>query len=102
MTINTIHIEVAFATKNKQIIKSLEIPQDTSVTNAIVLSKIADEFADEFKDFDFSDTANLHIGIFGRKIDVLTYKLKLQDRIEIYRKLSKTPNQRRLERKNTK
>ena len=101
MTINTMHIEVVFATKDKQIIKSLEIPQNTSVIDAIILSKIADEFADEFKDFDFSDTANLHIGIFGRKIDVLTYQIKSQDRIEIYRKLSKTPNQRRLERKNS-
>ncbi len=97
MTINTIYIEVAFATKDKQIIKSLEIPQNTSVTNAILLSKIADEF----KDFDFSDTANLPIGIFGRKIDVITYQLTPRDRIEIYRKLSKTPNERRLDRKKT-
>lgn len=45
-----------------------------------------------------SDPTSLSVGIFGKKIDISTYVILDKDRIEIYRPLNKTPNQKRLER----
>lgn len=86
-----IEIEVAFASPKKQKIIKLNIDENASVIEAISLSNIQKEFP-EF------DILSMPVGIFGKKIDSLNYKLKNTDRIEIYRPLNKTPNQQRLER----
>ena len=92
---NTFNIEVAFATPEKQKIVSLIVNNNTTVFEAIEQSNIANEFPT----YSFSiGTTNLNIGVFGKKIDPSSYKLKPLDRIEIYRPLNKTPNQKRLER----
>ena len=94
-TISILNIEVAFATPEKQKIIKLIVKNTTSVFEAITQSNIALEFPT----YSFTpDTPNLNIGIFGKKIDPQTYKLKPNDRIEIYRPLNKSPNQNRLER----
>lgn len=89
-------IEVAYATLEKQIIISIKVNSQTTVLEAIIHSKIYLHFpnSDNLKHID----NNTPIGIFGKKINVNTYKLNHKDRIEIYRPLAKTPNQRRLER----
>lgn len=91
-----ITVEVAYATPEKQIIIPLQVNIDTTITDAIVMSQIASYFSE--LDIAREDLLNLPIGIFGKKIDINTYYLQDHDRIEIYRPLNKTPNQKRLER----
>lgn len=87
-----IKIEVAFATAELQKIIPLELESECTLLEAIQLSKI-NQF---FPDYDFSQ---LPLGIFGKRIfKPEEYQLKNGDRIEIYRSLNKTPNQKRLER----
>lgn len=96
-----IDIEVAYALPNLQKIIALQVPIGTTVFDAIRLSGIGNFF----KDVDLLKEQNIHnasIGIFGRKIDPNAYVLQDKDRIEIYRPLTKTPNQKRLERAHTK
>ena len=90
-----IQLEVAYATPKKQLVVSISVSDDATILNAIKLSNITSEFS-ELKNLVLDET--LKVGIFGKKIDVLAYKLQEHDRIEIYRPLAKTPNQRRLER----
>ncbi|MCC2624657.1 MAG: RnfH family protein [Burkholderiales bacterium] len=90
-----INIEVAYATPEEQLIIPINVPDDISVLEAINLSAIAKHFPEHQLD---QLDSNSPIGIFGKKINITTYQLKDNDRIEIYRPLAKTPNQRRLER----
>lgn len=87
-------IEVAYATPDKQVVLSLNITSSVSVIEAIYLSGIKQKFPQ----LDISNPQKLCVGIFGKKIDIKTYTLQANDRIEIYRPLAKTPNERRLER----
>ena len=94
-----ITIEVAFATPKKQKIIKLTVEENIAVLEAIKLSNIAKYFPDQGLDHIDPKAA---IGIFGKKIDISVYKLQDKDRIELYRSLNKTPNQKRLERAKTK
>lgn len=87
-------VEVVYATLEKQIIISLDITEGTTVADTIAMSKINLDFPE----LDISDPTSLSVGIFGKKIDISTYVILDKDRIEIYRPLNKTPNQKRLER----
>ncbi|MBP9743268.1 MAG: RnfH family protein [Burkholderiales bacterium] len=89
-----IQIEVAYATPDKQIVIPLNIANSISIIEAICLSGIEQKFSQ----LDLFDPQKLCVGIFGKKIDINTYVLQANDRIEIYRPLAKTPNERRLER----
>ncbi len=90
-----IKIEVAFATANKQCIKTLSF-EDEELKNLSIMQIIhLSDIALEFPDYDFTAN-NLHIGIFGKLIDKNLYQLQNKDRIEIYRKLILDPNQKRL------
>lgn len=87
-----IKIEVAFATAQLQKIISLELESECTLLEAIELSQI-NQF---FPEYDFTQ---LPLGVFGKRIfKPEEYKLKTGDRVEIYRSLNKTPNQKRLER----
>lgn len=87
-----INIEVAFATPEKQQIITLSVDENISISEIVQRSKLAELFP-EYK-FD-----ELSVGVFGKRIyDVDNYKINPNDRIEIYRPLNKTPNQKRLER----
>lgn len=87
-----IEIEVAFATPMLQKIIKLTVPANTKINEAIQLSEINKYFPEY-------DLVNMPVGIFGkRQFEAESYTLKASDRIEIYRPLSKTPNQKRLER----
>ena len=54
-------IEVAYATPAKQLIRVLEVSEDTQAEEAVRLSKISDEFPE-------IDLDNLKLGIFGKAI----------------------------------
>ncbi len=87
-----INIEVAYGICERQVVIPLTISNSTLVLEAIELSNIKSIFPE------LVEVNPNAIGIFGKKIDVTTYKLQQDDRIEIYRPLTKTPNQIRLER----
>ena len=87
-----IEIEVAFATPDLQKIIKTKIPSATKITEAIKISGINSYFPEY-------ELTNMPVGIFGkRQFEPENYNLKAGDRIEIYRQLAKTPNQKRLER----
>lgn len=90
-----LQLEVAYATPDKQLIIPISIQNNSTILAAIKQSNITNEFS-ELANLTLDDT--LKVGIFGKKVDISTYKLQDRDRIEIYRPLAKTPNQRRLER----
>lgn len=93
---NLITVEVAYATPDVQKIIRLNIMQDSHILQVILKSGITEFFPD------LTINAETPIGIFGKRIDINSYKLQDKDRIEIYRQLTKTPNERRLERANIK
>lgn len=88
-------IEVAFATPQLQKTIAIEVDENTTVIDAIAQSGIQ-QFFPEY------ELLNLAVGIFGKRIyDPQSYQIKAGDRIEIYRPLVQTPNQKRLERAKT-
>ena len=87
-----IKIEVAFVSSTLQKIIPLEIKATTSLADVVQLSGI-EQFFPEY------ELNQLPLGVFGKRIfKPESYQLKSGDRIEIYRPLNKTPNQKRLER----
>ena len=92
MASSIINVEVSYGTPEKQVVIPLTISDTISVLEAIELSNIKSTFPE------LTEINPNAIGVFGKKIDVNTYKLLQDDRIEIYRPLTKTPNQIRLER----
>ena len=92
MASSTINIEVAYGIPEKQVVIPLTVSDAISVLEAIELSNIKSTFQE------LAEINPNAIGVFGKKIDINTYKLLQDDRIEIYRPLTKTPNQIRLER----
>ncbi|MDP6653695.1 MAG: RnfH family protein [Gammaproteobacteria bacterium] len=95
----TIFVEVAYGTPEKQLIVALEVPVGTTAYEAVLLSKIADEFAT-------IDPENDPMGIFSSLLDGKTrpvpkeYVLQARDRVEIYRPLLIDPKQARVKRAN--
>jgi len=85
-----IHIEVAYAAPDKQVLLSLSVPQGTSVAGAIAQSAIQDEFPELKMDLKA-------VGIFSRKVP-LDHLLREGDRIEIYRPLMADPKEMRRQR----
>ena len=85
-----IHIEVAYATPEKQVILSLKVPEGTTLIDAASASGIAEEF-------DNLDLNASQMGIFGKVVPE-DYLLRAGDRIEIYRPLIADPKEVRKER----
>ncbi len=84
------HIEVAYALPEEQIILEVEAKEDITVAEAIELSGILQHFPD-------IDLSKNKVGIFG-KLTRLEAGLRAGDRIEIYRKLIADPKQARRQR----
>ncbi len=89
-------VEVTYATIKSQKVIKLTVAAGTSVFNAIIQSKIQ-QFYPELEDY-LHNPSSVSVGVFGKKINPHNYILQQHDRIEIYRALTKTPNQKRLER----
>jgi putative ubiquitin-RnfH superfamily antitoxin RatB of RatAB toxin-antitoxin module len=81
----TIHIEIAYATPDKQLIIEREIEPGTSPRKAVVESDIDRHFPE-------IDKANCDIGIFGKAVRP-DHELDNGDRIEIYRPLIADPKE---------
>ena len=83
----TIGVEVACATPEKQLILKIEVPLGTSAREAVELSGIEKEFPQ-------LDIPHSAIGVFGEVVQD-NCLLKQQDRVEVYRPLINDPRETR-------
>lgn len=83
----TIHIEVAYARPDTQVIIPVAVPIGTQAQEAIQLSGILNQFPE-------IDLSNTKIGIFSKIIKPDTV-LQERDRVEIYRPLLADPKDSR-------
>ncbi len=95
--IETIQVEVAYATPEKQLILSVEVPEGATAREAVELSGIVDHFPG-------IELARSAMGIFSKPLNGKAlptpenYILEPKDRVEIYRPLLLDPKQARLNR----
>ena len=89
MTDSMIRVEVVFATPERQILKTLELPQGATVAEAVARSGLQALFGDV--DFD-----QLDVGIWGR-VTERSRVLQADDRVELYRPLARDPRDARRE-----
>ena len=84
---NHIYVEVAYATKDREYLASIEVEKGSSIRTVILQSKILSIFLD-------IDLAKQKVGIFG-KVRSLTDQVEDGDRVEIYRSLIINPKEAR-------
>ena len=87
---DTIVVEVVYALPDTQILKRLEVPEGTTVFQAITLSDITTQFPE-------IDLTKNKFGIFCKLVKPETI-LRHQDRVEIYRPLIIDPKEARRKR----
>lgn len=85
---NMINVEVAFAERNKQTIKTLSVPAGTTAIEAVQLSAIREDFPQ------IADDDNIELGIFSKQC-AADKVLQPGDRVEIYRALLIDPKEAR-------
>ena len=88
--VETINIEVAYATPDVQVIKAVNVDAGTTAESAIIQSGLLENFPE-------IDLSENKIGIFGKVIKKDSI-LKAGDRIEIYRPLIADPKEIRRKR----
>jgi len=86
----TIHIEVAYAKPDKQVIVALDLPCETIVEQAIEISGLLKKFKE-------IELGKNKVGIFSKPCTLKT-KLREGDRVEIYRPLIADPKKIRKQR----
>lgn len=82
-----ISVEVAYATPEKQHLLSLDVPEGSSLRQAIERSGLLEQCPE-------IDLDSMKVGIWG-KIGKLDARLKARDRVEIYRPLKADPKEAR-------
>lgn len=85
-----IHVEVAYALPDQQVILDLDVPAGTTVEQAVKESGIVDSFPE-------IDIEKNKMGVFG-KLTRKDSELKQGDRVEIYRPLIADPKEVRRQR----
>jgi len=85
-----IHVEVAYALPDQQLILELDVPVGTTVEQAIKESAILDSYPE-------INLEKNKVGVFG-KLTKLVTELKSGDRVEIYRPLIADPKEVRRQR----
>ena len=87
-----ITVEVAYALPHEQKIVAVQVEEGSTAYDAVVKSRIAEQFSQVDPDSD-------PMGIFGKAIrDPKSHVLKAGDRIEIYRPLIADPKEARAKR----
>jgi len=87
-----LNVEVAYARPERQKIVSVQVPEGTTVAEAVRLSGIADLFPE-------IDPETIDMGIFGKVVkNPGSQPLREGDRVELYRPLLIDPKQARLNR----
>jgi putative ubiquitin-RnfH superfamily antitoxin RatB of RatAB toxin-antitoxin module len=79
-------VEIVYAEARRQVLRKVEIAQNSTVAEAIAASGILDDLPAAF--------AAAGIGIFGRLVTPAT-RLRAGDRIELYRPLQADPKDAR-------
>lgn len=92
MAVDSINVEVAYATPEKQIIRAVNVDAGTTIGAAIVQSGIMMDFPD--LELELEEAA---VGLFG-KVAAMTTVLSDGDRVEIYRPLIADPKEVRRKR----
>lgn len=90
VAVESINVEVAYATPEKQIIRAVNVDAGTTLGAAIVQSGIMMDFPD-------LDLENAKVGIYG-KVAEMTTPVSEGDRVEIYRPLIADPKEVRRQR----
>ncbi|MFJ3009012.1 RnfH family protein [Pseudomonas fluorescens] len=82
-----IEIEVVYAAVDRQILRTLSVPEGATVREAVLKSGISDEFPE-------LDLNECPLGIFGKVVaDPQARLIQVGDRIEIYRPLLADPKE---------
>ncbi len=82
-----IHVTVAFALPQRQEVVALELPEGSTVADAIAAARVAERFPG-------LDMAALKTGIWSREASLAT-ALRDADRVEVYRPLAADPKETR-------
>jgi putative ubiquitin-RnfH superfamily antitoxin RatB of RatAB toxin-antitoxin module len=90
MAVDSINVEVAYATPEKQLIRAVNVDAGTTIGAAIVQSGIMMDFPD-------LELEGAAVGLFG-KAAAMTTVLSDGDRVEIYRPLIADPKEVRRKR----
>ncbi len=87
-----LNVEVAYARPERQKIVSVQVPEGTTMVEAVRLSGIAELFPE-------IDPETIDMGIFGKVVkNPASQALRDGDRVELYRPLLIDPKQARLNR----
>ena len=78
-----LRVEVAYARPDEQVIISVELPEGSTLEQALIVSRIQERFPE-------IDPATAKVGIFGR-LSELSATLRAGDRVEVYRPLLTDP-----------
>ena len=84
-TDSTIKVEVLYALPHEQILLVVEVPQNTTLADAVKISGLLGKYPE-------IDLATNKVGIFG-KLSKLDTVLREKDRVEIYRPLIADPKE---------
>lgn len=79
------NVGVCYALVDRQIWLKLEVPEESTIADAIALSGLLNQYPE-------IDLENQKVGVFG-KIAKLDTVVKEGDRVEIYRKITADPAQ---------
>ena len=90
MTDERIEVEVAYARPDEQVILALQVPDGSTIEDAIRRSGVLERFPE-------IDLATNKVGVFG-KVGKLDQELSPGDRVEIYRPLIADPKEARKQR----
>jgi len=90
MSVDVLHVEVAYAGSGRQACYALSVEQGTTVADAIRISGVLQAFPE-------IDLARQRVGVHG-KLGGLGQVLRDGDRVEIYRPLSADPREARRKR----
>ena len=82
---NLIRVEVAYARPDEQVIIPVEVPEGTTLEQAIVQSRIQERFPE-------IQLNTAKVGVFG-KLGKLSATVRAGDRVEIYRPLLADPKE---------
>ncbi|MFP5393889.1 MAG: RnfH family protein [Gammaproteobacteria bacterium] len=90
MAADTIGVQVCYATAQWEVLRALDVPQGTTIEQALCQSGVLDELPEV-------DLATHPVGLYGKKKPLDTV-LRERDRIEIYRPLVADPKESRRKR----
>ena len=80
-----IQVEIAYARPDEQLILSVEVPEGSTLEQAIIASGVQERFPE-------IDLQTAKVGVFG-KLSKLAATVRTGDRIEIYRPLLADPKE---------